>query len=47
MHCGLAFSNNSIQLDVFMIVGATDNMLRSFFESFLAYFMEYFFQKCH
>ena len=34
-------------LSVFMTIGATGNMLRSFFESFLAYFIEYFFQKCH
>ena len=27
-----------------MIIGAMGNMLRSFFESFLAYFMEYFFK---
>ena len=29
---------------VFMIIGAMGNMLRSFFESFLACFMEYFFK---
>ena len=31
--------------DVFMIIGAVGNMLRSFFESFLAYFIEHFFSK--
>ena len=32
-------------LGVFMIIGAIGNMLRSFFKSFLAYFMEFFFSK--
>ena len=27
-------------MGVFMLIGATSNMLRSFFDSFLAYFME-------
>ena len=40
--CGACFL-----LGAFMIIGAIGNMARSFFESFLAYFMEYFFQKCH
>ena len=32
-----------LYMGVFMIIRATNNMLRSFLESFLVYFMEYFF----
>ena len=43
----LEISSKSVLMGEFMIIGATSNMLRLFFESFLAYFIERFFLKCH